>query len=82
MGADNLAGIHRWQEWDKIFTLVPILVLDRNPFSHSALRKKAALRFARYRVNPRALLSATTPCWAYTHMRRHPESSSRIRRSL
>lgn len=79
MGADNLASIHRWQEWAEIFKLVPILVLDRSPFSHSSLRKKAALRFAKYRVEPRALLAATTPRWAYTHMRKHPESSTRIR---
>ena len=82
MGADNLASIQDWQEWEKIFTLVPILVLDRNPFSHSALRKKAAIRFARYRVPPRALLEAATrglPAWSYTHIRRHPESSTRIR---
>ena len=82
MGADNLATIHRWQEWEKIFALVPILVLDRSPFSHSSLRKKAALRFARYRVNPRALMARAAcglPAWAYTHMRRHPESSTKIR---
>ncbi len=82
MGADNLATIHRWQEWEKIFSLVPVLVLDRSPFSHSALRKKAALRFAKYRKSPRALKAATPcglPAWAYTHMRRHPESSTRLR---
>lgn len=82
MGADNLASIHRWQEWEKIFALVPILVLDRSPFSHSALRKKAAIRFARYRKNPRALAACAAfglPAWAYTHMKRHAESSTRIR---
>lgn len=82
MGADNLASIHRWQEWAKIFTLVPILVLDRSPFSHSSLRKKAALRFAKYRTSPRALMARARcklPAWAYIHMRRHTESSTRIR---
>jgi nicotinate-nucleotide adenylyltransferase len=82
MGADNLATIHRWQEWEKIFALVPILVLDRSPFSHSALRKKAAIRFAGSRVLPRKLLAVAVkglPAWGYTHMRRHPESSTRIR---
>ncbi|MDX2073328.1 MAG: nicotinate-nucleotide adenylyltransferase [Alphaproteobacteria bacterium] len=85
MGADNLATIHRWQEWEQIFALVPVLVLDRSPFSHSALRKKAALRFAKYRKNPRALLACANqglPVWAYTHMRRHPESSTAIRKNL
>lgn len=82
MGADNLATIQNWQEWEKIFALVPILVLDRSPFSHSSLRKKAALRFAKYRVNPRALLMGTTPRWAYTHMKRHLASSTAIRKNL
>lgn len=82
MGADNLATIQHWQEWEKIFSLVPILVLDRSPFSHSALRKKAALRFSRYRANPRKLLKSAAlglPAWSYNHMKRHPESSTRIR---
>ena len=82
MGADNLATIQDWQEWEKIFALVPILVLDRNPFSHSALRKKAATRFARFRTSPKGLRAAAAsglPVWAYTHMRRHAESSTRLR---
>ena len=85
MGADNLATIHRWQEWEKIFALVPILVLDRSLFSHSALRKKASLRFAKYRKNPRALTACAAlglPAWAYTHMRRHSASSTKIRKNL
>lgn len=82
MGADNLATIQHWQEWEKIFSLVPVLVLDRSPFSHSALRKKAALRFARARVAPRKLLKSAAlalPAWSYNHMKRHAESSTRIR---
>jgi len=85
MGADNLATIHCWQEWEKIFALVPVLVLDRSPFSHSALRKKAAIRFAKNRVRAKGLLAAAAqglPVWSFTHMRRHPESSTRIRKKL
>ena len=29
MGADNLAGFHRWQHWRDIAALVPIAVVDR-----------------------------------------------------
>lgn len=85
MGADNLATIQSWQEWEKIFALVPILVLDRSPFSHSSLRKKAALRFAKYRQNPRCLMVLARkglPAWAYTHMKRHAASSTAIRKKL
>jgi len=83
MGADNLATIQHWQEWEKIFLLVPVLVLDRSPFSHSALRKKAAIRFASARVPVKVLGVATTlPAWGYSHMRRHAGSSTRIRSGL
>ena len=30
MGADNLASFHRWREWEKLFGLVPIAVLDES----------------------------------------------------
>lgn len=85
MGADNLATIHRWQEWEKIFALVPILVLDRSPFSHSALRCHAALRFAGNRVPARDLALAAArglPAWSYAHMRRHAQSSTQMRKKL
>lgn len=85
MGADNLATIHRWQEWEKIFALVPILVLDRSPFSHSALRQKAALRFAGNRTISRRLLAKAAsglPAWSYSHMRRHSASSTELRKKL
>lgn len=85
MGADNLATIHRWQKWEKIFALVPILVLDRSPFSHAALRSKAGLRFAACRVNPRSLAASGgqgLPVWAYSHIRRHGASSTAIRKNL
>lgn len=82
MGADNLATIHHWQEWEKIFEMVPVLVLDRSPFSHSALRQKAAIRFARYRKKPSELSTSSLPAWGYSHMRRHPASSTQIRKNL
>jgi nicotinate-nucleotide adenylyltransferase len=79
MGGDNLASIHRWHHWQEIFKLVSILVLDRSPFSHSAMRSPAALRFASARVRPHLLLAQNQPSWAYAHMRKSPESSTQIR---
>lgn len=82
MGADNLATIHRWQEWAEIFKLCPVLVLDRSPFSHSALRKRAAIRFRANRHPQRRLRKLSTlptPGWGFVHIRKHPESSTQIR---
>jgi nicotinate-nucleotide adenylyltransferase len=85
MGGDSLASIHRWENWEAIFNSVPVLVLDRNRFSHTSLRTKAALRFARSRVPVWRLLDKAKqglPAWAYIHMARHPASSTEIRKNL
>jgi nicotinate-nucleotide adenylyltransferase len=37
MGADNLAQFHRWQNWRRIASEVPIAVIDRPPQSFRAL---------------------------------------------
>ena len=85
MGADNLASIHHWEQWEQIFAQMPLLVLDRAPFSHSALRKKASLRFAHARKKwgeLSALPNALLPAWGFVHMRKHPESATHIRKQL
>ncbi len=51
MGADNLADFHRWQAWPKIFTLMPIAVLDRPGFRLKARASQAAQRFAGFHVD-------------------------------
>ncbi|ADP69527.1 nicotinate (nicotinamide) nucleotide adenylyltransferase [Rhodomicrobium vannielii ATCC 17100] len=68
MGADNLAGFHRWNEWETIFETVPIAVEDRPHWRHRALASPAAHRFARSRVPESyaaALPNLPTPAWAY-----------------
>jgi nicotinate-nucleotide adenylyltransferase len=51
MGADNLAQFHRWREWETIFRLLPIAVLDRPGYRLEARASKAAQRFAPYLVD-------------------------------
>lgn len=85
MGADNLAIFHRWVAWDSLFHMLPIAVFDRAPFSHSALRTKAAKRFATHRLDERdarLLPFLAAPAWCYCYMRRHPISSTELRKSL
>ncbi|MBJ7534665.1 nicotinate-nucleotide adenylyltransferase [Rhodomicrobium vannielii ATCC 17100] len=68
MGADNLAGFHRWNEWETIFETVPVAVEDRPHWRHRALASPAAHRFARSRVPESyaaALPNLPTPAWAY-----------------
>jgi nicotinate-nucleotide adenylyltransferase len=49
MGADNLATFDRWERWREIFTMVPIVVVDRPGWRLKALASKAARSFERAR---------------------------------
>jgi nicotinate-nucleotide adenylyltransferase len=68
MGADNLAGFDRWQRWREIFTMVPVVVVDRPGWRLKALSSKAARAFAKSRKpeTDAALLAATPPpAWTF-----------------
>lgn len=81
MGADNLAGFHRWQHWREIIQHTPVAIFDRAPFSHTALRKKAAsaLRPKRLGTSEAPTLASKPGKWLYILMRRHAASSTAIR---
>ena len=86
MGGDNLAGFHKWQRWRSIIQIMPIVVFDRVPFSHTALRTKAAISMHRSRLPERnvSAISSKKKHWAYMYIlsRRHPASSTEIRNNL
>ena len=68
MGADNLAQFHRWQNWRRIASEVPIAVIDRPPQSFRALAAPAAQALARYRLpeNQAARLAdQPAPAWVF-----------------
>jgi nicotinate-nucleotide adenylyltransferase len=68
MGADNLAQFHRWQNWRRIASEVPIAVIDRPPQSFRALAAPAAQALARYRLpeNQAARLADQhAPAWIF-----------------
>src|SRR3569833_2506681 len=50
MGADNLAQFHRWQNWRRIASEVPMAIVDRPAQSFRALAAPAAQAQARYRL--------------------------------
>ena len=83
MGADNLAGFHRWRGWETIASLMPILVVDRPGFTLKATRSRAAVRLAPYRVDEAAtpaLASMRPPAWLFLHGPRSSLSSTELRR--
>ena len=54
MGADNLAQLHHWQDWEWIMHNVPVGVLARPGDRISARMSHAARRFRNYRIAGRA----------------------------
>jgi nicotinate-nucleotide adenylyltransferase len=82
MGADNLAGFHRWQRWRDIARLVPMAVVDRPGWRLAALASPAALSLARYRVaEDRAgrLATMAPPAWTLLSTRLSEASSTALR---
>jgi nicotinate-nucleotide adenylyltransferase len=68
MGADNLAQFHRWQNWRRIASEVPIAVIDRPPQSFRALAAPAAQALARYRLPENQagrLADVQAPAWVF-----------------
>jgi nicotinate-nucleotide adenylyltransferase len=68
MGADNLAQFHRWQNWRRLASEVPIAVIDRPPQSFRALAAPAARALARYRLpesEAGSLADRRAPAWVF-----------------
>ena len=83
MGADNLDQIPRWRGWTRIFSMVPVAIFPRQPYSTGALGGKAARRFAKARLDMTAapgLATATPPAWVFLDAPLHPASATAIRR--
>lgn len=81
MGADNLAGFHRWRQSDAIAHTLPICIFDRAPFSFSSLNSRTAKRYAHTRVQPRQLVQCEAPAWCYLFIPRHDASATQIRKN-
>lgn len=84
MGADNLAQFHRWKDWRRIASEVPIAVIDRPPQSFRALAAPAAQALARYRLpeNQAARLAEQhTPAWVFLTGMKLSLSSTGLRNS-
>jgi nicotinate-nucleotide adenylyltransferase len=82
MGADNLAQFHRWQNWRRIASEVPIAVIDRPPQSFRALAAPAAQALARYRLPENQagrLADQHAPAWVFLTGMKLSLSSTRLR---
>ena len=79
MGADNLAQISEWKDWQQIFHLLPIAVFDRPTYTYKAMAAQAARRFQAFRRPEQAagrLAITPPPAWAFMHHRLNPISAT------
>ncbi|MEQ6250549.1 nicotinate-nucleotide adenylyltransferase [Sulfitobacter sp. HNIBRBA3233] len=84
MGADNLAQLHLWQDWQDIVARVPVGILARPGQRISARMSRAATLYAPYRIPAREshrLGQARPPAWCFVNVPMMDVSSSAIRRS-
>lgn len=82
MGADNLAGFHRWRGWTDIMRLMPMAVISRPGSLLESRGAPAAARFARARVpaeQARLLPDLEAPAWTYLAAPLNHKSSTAIR---
>jgi len=83
MGADNLAGFHRWRGWQRIAGMMPMAVFDRPGWTLKAVRSKSAIALSRSRIreaDARALPDLAPPTWVFLHGPRSHLSSTQLRR--
>ncbi|MEL6644428.1 MAG: nicotinate-nucleotide adenylyltransferase [Pseudomonadota bacterium] len=82
MGADNLAGFHKWDRWEWILRTVPVGVIARPGQRISARMSVAAGKFRRDRLRGREaarLALAQAPAWCFVNVPLDASSSSEIR---
>lgn len=82
MGADNLAQLHRWKNWQDLMAAIPIAVYPRPGFAHKAALSPAARTFEQARLPTAAaaqLADYQAPAWLILDGARSSLASSRLR---
>jgi len=82
MGADCLAGFHRWRGWRTIADLMPFAVIDRPGWTLRAAHARAAVALRRYRLDESdapLLADLSPPAWVFLHGPRSDLSSTVLR---
>ncbi len=83
MGADNLAGFHRWRGWTEIMRQVPVAVVARPGFVLAGGLAATARRFSHARLpadQAGALAGTPAPAWVYLTAPLNFISSTSLRR--
>ena len=80
MGADSLAGFHRWKGWADLMRIIPVAVVSR---PGAALRSRFAPTARRFAFARRTALRTATrpPAWVYLTAPFNPASSTALRKN-
>jgi nicotinate-nucleotide adenylyltransferase len=84
MGADNLAGFHRWERWQDILRMVPVGVIARPGSRTTARNAPAVQRIERFRLpvaQARLLPWSDAPAWCFVNVPMVAISSTELRRA-
>ena len=84
MGADNLAGFHRWNNWRDIADMVPIAVIDRPASTLRATHGRAGQFLSGFRLREheaRGLADRPPPAFVFLHGPRSDLSSTGLRQA-
>ncbi|HEY3950019.1 nicotinate-nucleotide adenylyltransferase [Phenylobacterium sp.] len=85
MGADSLAGFHRWRGWTQIMREVPVAVVSRPWIALKSRFSPAARRFARFRIPSMAaatLPGTKPPAWVFLRGPLNFQSSTALRERM
>ena len=83
MGADNLINFHKWQNADKIFSEIPIVVFRRYGYNNKALKSYTSNLYKNFRINHKnlhILYFKQLPAWTIIKNKEIRISSTEIRK--
>jgi nicotinate-nucleotide adenylyltransferase len=85
MGADSLAGFHRWRGWTQIMRALPVAVVSRPWISLKSRSSPAARRFAAARIpfgQAKSLADHPAPAWVFLYGPLNFQSSTALRERM
>ena len=83
MGADNLINFHKWQNCQKIFNEIPIVVFRRYGYNDKALKSNISNLYKNFRISSKKLHVSDfdkSPAWAIIQNKEIKISSTEIRK--
>ncbi|AHA27403.1 nicotinate-nucleotide adenylyltransferase [Candidatus Liberibacter americanus] len=83
MGADNITKFHRWYQWKRIVTTVPIAIIDRCGTTLNYISSPMAKAFKYAQLDESIsnnLCKIAAPSWIFIHNKHHLISSTLIRK--